>query len=146
MNKYGNFNSDGTEFVITDPDTPRDFDNFLFNNSIFSYVQQTGAGYNKYQIGDSETTSFFNVRRDVMYDRDSLMNRLVYIRDNDSGEFWNVNWEPVKAAYDSYRCIHGIGYTILETAVKNIESYSNSTGDLMPTAILSICIPILIQA
>ena len=30
--KYGQFNESGDEFIITAPNTPRPFDNFLFND------------------------------------------------------------------------------------------------------------------
>jgi hypothetical protein len=33
--KYSTFNNDGSEYVVTNPGTPRAFDNFLCNNSIF---------------------------------------------------------------------------------------------------------------
>ena len=51
-----------------------------------------------------------------------MINRLFYIRDNSSGEFWNLNWEPVKKPYEYFRCIHGLGYTTIETRVNNIAS------------------------
>ncbi len=122
MNNYGYFNNEGTEFIITNPKTPRDFDNYLFNNAIYSEVQQTGVGYTMYQIDGKETTLLSSMNRDVYYDRDTIMNRLVYIRDNDTGKFWNINWEPVKEENDYYRCRHGIGYTILESKVDGIEA------------------------
>ena len=122
MNNYGYFNNDGTEFVITNPKTPRDFDNYLFNDAIYAEVQQTGVGYTMYQIDGKETTVLSNMHRDVYYERDSIMNRLIYVRDNDTGEFWNLNWEPVKKETDYFRCRHGIGYTILESKVNGIEA------------------------
>lgn len=122
MYKYGHFNEDSTEFIVTCPNTPRDFDNFLFNDAIFSYVTHTGIGYNKYEIDDAETTEMLSVYRDVLYNRDTIMNRLIYIRDNDTGEFWTINWEPIKKKYDYYRCIHGLGYSKIETGVKGIDS------------------------
>ena len=54
MNKHGYFNQDGTEFIVTDPKLRKEFDNYLFNDSIFSYVQQTGIGYCCYQFDDPE--------------------------------------------------------------------------------------------
>ena len=122
MNNYGHFNAEGTEFIITNPKTPRDFDNYLFNNAIYSEVQQTGVGYTMYQIDGTETTLLSSMHRDVYYERDSIMNRLVYVRDNETGEFWNLNWEPVKKETEYFRCRHGLGYTILESKVNDIEA------------------------
>lgn len=58
---------------------------------------------------------FTSLTKDVCNDRDTIMNRLVYIRDNDTGEIWNVNWELIKKPYQAYTCRHGLGYTILDT-------------------------------
>jgi cellobiose phosphorylase len=124
--KYGHFNEDGTEFIITDPRTPRAFDNFMWNESVFSVVHQSGVGFFDYQLGDSEAVKLLTgIGRICDFDvfgRDGLMSRLVYIRDNDSGEFWNVNWEPVKKAFESYECVHGLGYTTILSKTNGIAS------------------------
>ena len=41
---HGHFNQEGMEFFVTNPKTPRPYDNFLWNDAIFSNVQQTGVG------------------------------------------------------------------------------------------------------
>ena len=124
--KFGHFSQDGTEYIITNPKTPRAFDNFLWNDSLFSVVHQTGVGFFDYQMGDSEAVKLLTgIGRICDFDvfgREGLMSRLVYIRDNDSGEFWNLNWEPVKKAYEDYRCIHGLGYSKIETTVNGLNS------------------------
>ena len=126
MYKYGHFNTDGTEFIVTNPKTPRAFDNFLWNDSLFSSVQQTGVGFFDYQIGDNEAVKLLTgIGRICDFDvfgRDGLMSRLIYIRDNDTGEFWNANWEPVKKEYDYYECVHGLGYTHIKSKVNGIDS------------------------
>jgi cellobiose phosphorylase len=124
MHKFGHFNEIGNEYIITNPETPRAFDNFLWNDTIFSNVQQTGIGYCDYQIGTDEAVQLFTgIGRICDFDvfgREHLMNRLIYIRDNNTGEFWNINWEPVCMKYEKYECIHGLGYTIIKTVVKGI--------------------------
>ena len=52
--KYGYFNEAGDEFIITSPATPRPFDNFLFNDSCYANVHQTGIGCFDYQIDGKE--------------------------------------------------------------------------------------------
>jgi hypothetical protein len=42
---YEHFTADGTEFIVTNPATPRAFENFLWNKAVFPIVQQTGVGY-----------------------------------------------------------------------------------------------------
>lgn len=123
---YGYFNKDGSEYIITDPKTPRPFDNFIWNDSLFANVQQTGTGYTDYQIDDFELTKLSTgIGRICDFDvfgRDSFMNRLIYIKDNDTGEFWNVGWEPVKKACESYECRHGIGYSVIANVTDGIKA------------------------
>ncbi len=126
MYKYGYFNEEGTEFTITNPKTPRAFDNFMWNDVLFSSVHQTGVGFLDYQIGDTEAvqllTGIGRICDFDVYGREHLMNRLIYVRDNETGEYWNVNWEPVKKKFDFYKCIHGLGYTIIKSETAKIAS------------------------
>ncbi len=126
QNRYGYFNEEGNEFTITNPETPRAFDNFLWNQAIFSNVQQTGVGYCDYQVDGNEAVQLLTGNGRIcdfdMFGRDNLMSRLVYIRDNETGDFWNVNWEPVRKKYDHYECTHGLGYTVIRSEVNGIAS------------------------
>ena len=126
MSNYGYFNDDGTEFIITNPKTPRAFDNFIWNDVLFSSVHQTGVGFLDYQIDDTEAVQLFTGIGRIcdfdVYGRDHLMSRLIFIRDNETGEYWNVNWEPVKKAFDSYECVHGLGYSKIKSETNKIAS------------------------
>lgn len=116
--KYGYFNQGGDEFVITAPNTPRPFDNFLFNDSCYANVHQTGIGCFDYQINGTEGIQLYTgVGRICDYDvfgKNHLYNRVIFIRDNETGEFWTLNWEPVCHPYQSYKCVQGLGYTEIE--------------------------------
>lgn len=124
--KYGHFNEDGNEFIVTNPQTPRAFDNFIWNDCAFSNIQQTGVGYMDYQPGDKEAVQLLTgVGRICDFDvfgRDHLMSRIIYIRDNATHDFWTVNWEPVKHPYQEYQCTHGLGYSIISTTVNGISA------------------------
>ena len=126
MYRFGYFNNDGTEFTITDPRTPRAFDNFLWNDSLFSSVHQTGVGFIDYQIGDTEGVQLLTGVGRIcdldVFGREGLMSRLIYIRNNDTGEYWNLNWEPVKKEYQEYKCVHGLGYSHIQTRVNDLNS------------------------
>lgn len=120
------FNDDGTECYLDDPRTARAIDNYLWNDAAFGIVHQTGIGCFDYQIGDTEAVQLFTgIGRTCDFDvfgREHLMNRLVYIRDNDTGEHWNLNWEPACRPYEKYECVHGLGYTILRNVTKEIAA------------------------
>jgi cellobiose phosphorylase/cellobionic acid phosphorylase len=123
---HGHFNEDGTEFIVTNPDVPRAIDNFLWNDACFSIVQHTGVGCLDYQPGDKEAIQLLTgIGRTCDFDvfgRDHLMSRLVYIRDNDTGKFWNLNWEPICAPTEKFECRQGLGYTILTNTTDGIEA------------------------
>ena len=122
----GHFSTDGLEYIVTRPDTPRPFDNMLWNRQLLGNVQQTGAGYTDYQIGEFEMTKLSQGIGRIcdfdVYGRDTFLNRLVYVRDNTTGKFWNVGWEPVKAKPSRFRARHGLGYTIIENTTDGIDS------------------------
>lgn len=124
--KYGYFSDDGMEFVVTEPKTPRAFDNFLWNDAVFSNVQQTGVGYMDYQVGSNEAVQLLTgIGRICDFDvfgRDHLMSRLIYVRDQDTGEYWTVNGEAVKRVPDQFSCTHGLGYSIIRSSSMGIGS------------------------
>ena len=47
--QYGHFSKDGREYIITDPNTPRPWFNYLFNDIYHALVSQTGGGFSYYK-------------------------------------------------------------------------------------------------
>jgi cellobiose phosphorylase len=90
-----------------------------------SCVHQTGVGTCDIQPGDLEAIQVYTGVGRVCdieaFGRDHLMSRLIYIRDNATGEFWNVGWEPVRAPYDSYTCEHGLGFTRITSETNGVR-------------------------
>ena len=121
----GKFNPSGDEFTITNPKLARSFDNFIWNDALFSNVEHTGVGYLDYQIDKTEGVKLFTgIGRVCDFDvfgRDGLMSRLIHIRDNDAGDFWSLNWEPVLHKYEEYECTHGLGYTIISNSTNGVK-------------------------
>ncbi len=105
--QYGFFDDVHREFVITRPDTPYPWINYLGSGEFFSLISNTSGGYS--------------------FCRDALMLRLTryrynnvptdaggkyfYIRDGETT--WNPGWQPVKTPLDFYECRHGLGYTTI---------------------------------
>ena len=79
-----------------------------------------------YQPGDKEAiqllTGIGRICDFDVFGRDHLMNRLIYIRDNDTGAFWNLNWEPICRPSDKFECRQGLGYTILSNTTDGIRA------------------------
>ncbi|MDX9702950.1 MAG: hypothetical protein RBU23_07895 [Candidatus Auribacterota bacterium] len=116
MKQYGHFSEDGREYIITDPNTPRPWFNYLFNRVYHALVSQTGGGFSYYK--DPKTNRILRYDH-VHSDRPG---RYLFVRDNDSSECWSANWQPMRVDLDSYTCRHGLGYTVLSTSKNGIST------------------------
>ncbi len=116
MKQYGHFSSDGREYIVTDPNTPRPWFNYLFNRVYHALVSQTGGGFSYYK--DPKTN------RVLRYDHvhSDRPGRYLFVRDNDSSECWSANWQPMRVELDSYQCRHGLGYTVLSSEKNGIAT------------------------
>jgi cellobiose phosphorylase len=47
--------------------------------------------------------------------------RHLYVRDDETSEFWSPSWRPVRTDVDDYRCRHGLGYTVIGSARRDID-------------------------
>jgi cellobiose phosphorylase len=105
MNPYGRFDDANREYVVTRPDTPLPWLNYLGSDDLFGLCTNTGGGYTFWK--DARLRRLTRYRyNNIPYD---LGGRYIYV--NDSGKVWNPMWKPVKAATDRYECRHGMGYT-----------------------------------
>ena len=103
--KFGYFNDQDKEYVITDPKTPNPWINYLGNEDFFSLISNTCGGYSFYK--DAKLLRLTRYRyNNVPADSNG---RYYFIKDGES--IWNPAWQPVKADLDSYECHHGLGYS-----------------------------------
>ena len=56
------------------------------------------------------------------YSRDDQPGKYVYLKDHDTGEYWSLNWQPVKANYEDYKCTFGLGYASISSKRAGIEA------------------------
>mgnify|MGYP001225580981 CR=1 FL=1 len=119
MAKFGDFSENGSEFIITDTQTPRPLLNYIWNSQMLSGVNHFGGGEGAYGL---RTASYIDPEG---RGRSSLIrngNRYFYIRDQETGEYWNPGWFPAKQKLDRYSCTHGLGYSLLEGAFGGISA------------------------
>src|SRR5215216_4955394 len=115
--RYGYFDDDRREYVITQPDTPLPWINFLGCEDYFGLISNTAGGYSFYK--DARLRRLTRYR----YNNAPLDSggRIIYLRDDDlsslPGEprFWSPAWQPVRRPLDEYECRHGMGYTIIRS-------------------------------
>jgi cellobiose phosphorylase len=105
--RYGSFDDTQREYIITRPDTPLPWVNYLGTEGYFGIISNTAGGYSFYQDA--------RLRRLTRYRYDNVPpdfgGRYLYLRDNDSGEFWSPSWQPTRTDLDEYECRHGMSYT-----------------------------------
>ncbi len=110
--KYGYFDDERREYVITTPQTPLPWINYLGNEDFFTLLSNTGGGYSFYR--DARLRRITRYRyNNCPLDQEGFH---IYIKDGDS--VWNPGWQPIQAELDEYTCRHGLGYTVIE-GVKN---------------------------
>ena len=110
--KYGFFDDNNKEYVITTPKTPLPWINYLGCTDFFSLISNTCGGYTFYK--DAKLLRMTRYRyNDTTPDTNG---KYFYIKDGDT--IWNPGWQPTKTPLDSYECRHGIGYSKF-TGVKN---------------------------
>ena len=103
--RFGYFDDDHKEYVITTPKTPLPWINYLGCNDFFSLVSNTCGGYSFYK--DAKLLRITRYRyNDVPFDANG---KYYYIKEN--GTVWNPGWQPVQTELDRYECRHGIGYS-----------------------------------
>ncbi len=113
--KYGFFDDQRKEYVITNPRTPYPWINYLGNDDFFSIISNTAGGYSFYK--DARLRRITRYR----YNNVPLDNGGKYFYINESGKIWSPGWKPVKTALDTYECRHGLGYTQLKSSLSHLE-------------------------
>jgi len=115
---YGYFDDEKREYVITRPDTPLPWINYLGCEEYFGIISNTAGGYSFYR--DARLRRLTRYRyNNVPFD---LGGRLVYLRDNDSGAFWSPAWQPTRQEVGEYFCRHGMGYSIIGSTSAGIRA------------------------
>jgi cellobiose phosphorylase len=116
--KFGYFDDQKREYVITQPDTPLPWINYLGCQAYFGIISNTAGGYSFYR--DARLRRLTRYRyNNAPFD---LGGRYIYVRDNDSKEFWSPSWQPTRRSLEKYTCRHGMGYTVIGSEYKGIEA------------------------
>ena len=106
--KYGFFDDQAREYVITRPDTPLPWINYLGNDGFFSLISNTCGGYSFYR--DAKLRRITRFRYNNVPTDDG--GRMFYICDGDT--VWSPAFLPAQTPLDQYRCRHGLGYSVFE--------------------------------
>jgi cellobiose phosphorylase len=117
---YGYFDDEAKEYVITRPDTPQSWSNYLGSTEYGAIITNNAGGYGFYRSG--ARGRFLRLRfNSVPMDQPG---RYFYLRDRDSGDTWSASWQPVGKPLYQYQstCRHGTAYTVIESRYAGIAS------------------------
>ena len=110
--KFGHFDDQNREYVITNPQTPWPWINYLGTEDFFSLISNTAGGYSFYKDAKYRRLTRYRYNNVPM----DSGGRYFYIKDEDT--IWSPGWKPCKTPLDSYECRHGMNYTSIQ-GVKN---------------------------
>jgi cellobiose phosphorylase len=116
--KYGYFDDEKREYVITNPATPRPWVNYLGSPLYGALISNNAGGYSFAKSGANG-----RILRYVFNNFDQP-GRYIYIRDNDSKDYWSASWQPVGKDLKDYKseCRHGTAYTKMLADYSGIHS------------------------
>ncbi len=109
--QYGHFDDAAREYVITRPDTPLPWINYIGCQDYFGILSATAGGYSYYRDARLRRITrgrYNNVPMD-------FGGRYIYLRDDASGEYWSPSWMPTQSDLDFFECRHGMGYSIISS-------------------------------
>ncbi|WP_346858762.1 GH36-type glycosyl hydrolase domain-containing protein [uncultured Draconibacterium sp.] len=114
--KFGFFDDKKKEYVITNPETPWPWINYLGNKDFFSLISNTAGGYSFYKDAKFRRLTRYRYNNVPM----DSGGRYFYIKDEDT--IWSPGWKPCKTKLDNYECRHGMNYTKIKGAKDGVTA------------------------
>ncbi len=118
--RYGYFDEANKEYVITRPDTPAPWANYLGSVEYGAIISNNATGYSFIKSGASGRLIRF--RFNTM--SNDQPGRYVYLRDNSDDDYWSCSWQPVCKPIEQFtsECHHGTAYTVISSRYKSIAA------------------------
>ena len=116
--RYGHFDDGRREYVISRPDTPLPWINYLGLEEYFGIISNTAGGYSFFRDARLRRISRYRYNN-APFD---LGGRYLYIRDDRSGDYWSPSWQPTRSPLDAYECRHGLSYTVIASSHRGIRA------------------------
>ncbi len=116
--KFGYFDDEKREYVINRPDTPAPWANYLGSPEYGAVISNNAGGYSFAKSGANGRILRY------IFNHFDQPGRYIYIRDNDSRDYWSASWQPVGKDLADYKseCRHGTAYTRMTADYSEIHS------------------------
>ncbi|MDD2447754.1 MAG: glycosyl transferase, partial [Tissierellia bacterium] len=115
--RYGYFDDANKEYIITTPETPLPWINYLGNENFYGLISNTLGGYSFFKDARLQRLTRFRYNN-IPVDTGG---RYYYIKEVDKDP-WNPGYMPCKTPLDDYKCRHGLGYTIIDSEKDELNS------------------------
>ena len=115
---FGYFDDERKEYVITRPDTPAPWANYLGSPEYGALISNNAGGYSFAKSGANGRILRY------VFNQFDQPGRYMYIRDNQSKDYWSASWQPVGKDLNEYKseCHHGTAYTKMMADYSGIHS------------------------
>ena len=116
--QFGRFDENNKEYIIENPCTPAPWANYLGSPEYGALISNNAGGYSFVKSGADG-----RILRYVFNSFDQP-GRYIYIRDNETGEYWSNSWQPCAKPLDTFKseCRHGTAYTIISSEYNGIKT------------------------
>ena len=104
--RYGYFDDQNREYVIERVDLPVSWTNYIGIKDLYGVFNHTAGGYLLYKTPEYHRITRFRANAVPM----DMPGHYVYIRDDETGDYWSVSWQPVGKDRSKYSCRHGLSY------------------------------------
>jgi N,N'-diacetylchitobiose phosphorylase len=120
--QFGHFDDSAKEYVITRPDTPRPWSNYMGSRLYGGIVTNNAGGYSFTRSPAQGRIMRFRYNS-IPLDQPG---RSFYLRDRDSADFWSAAWQPVGKPLSEYKttCRFGTSYAVIESEYRGIKTES----------------------
>ncbi len=107
--RYGFFDDQAREYVIDRVDVPQSMTNYLGTQRMGTVISHSAGGYSWLDSPQHHRITRFRPNGVPM----DWPGHYVYLRDDDTGRFWSLSWQPVGLPLDQarYEARHGLGYS-----------------------------------
>lgn len=104
--QYGHFDNQRREYVIDRVDLPVSWTNYIGLGQMYGVFNHTAGGYLLYQSPEYHRITRFRPNGVPM----DGPGHYLYLRDDDTGDYWTVSWQPVGKPKEHFSCRHGLSY------------------------------------
>jgi N,N'-diacetylchitobiose phosphorylase len=118
--RYGHFDVENKEYVITRPDTPVPWMNYLHNDEYCALISNNAGGYSFHLSARDKRLLRYRLNN-VPLDRPG---RYLYLKNTETGDYWSTAWQPVLKDLKDYKTEtrHGFGYTRITSEYKGVST------------------------